>query len=151
MATLAPNPVRPAPARPEDEPVRTFAAGGLTASLWLTDEDWVLEVAAPDGARPAGALLVPGGPDTPASALCAEHFPGCEGGPVAAAFVFGPEEAGWYDYGRDLLLAKHIDASWPEPAGRDEASGALRLAWGRGLVPWSAAAEGVALERAVVR
>jgi hypothetical protein len=85
------------------------------------------------------------------SALFAEHFPDYSGAPAQAALRFSAAEAGWYDYRRDLLVAKHIEAFWPEPAAYDARTRTLRLEWPIDLLPWDPSGDAVVLRRDAAR
>jgi len=145
LASLPGNPLRPAPFFPESEPLRRLTDGGLELLLWRQDGEWLVQITAPPGEIPAGALLATG--VVPASALFGEHFPDATVDPALAALRFSPEEAGWYDYRRDLLVAKHIAAFWPEPAAYNPQTRTLRLAWPTTMLPWDPSGDAVVLRR----
>lgn len=132
------NPLRPAWAVPASPPLRQLAADGLDLDLWREDGHWLVVVTAPKGREPVGSLVVPGGAAAPSS-LFAEHFPDDPGPTAVAALHFSPAETGWYDYGRDMLLAKHIASFWPEPPCYDPRTRTLQLAWPDSLVAWDLA------------
>ncbi len=141
LADAPPNPLRAAAAgdMPAPAPDRVVTGDGLTMELWRRGDLVYAAVTAADGGEPRGALLVPGDAATPSSALYAEQFPEAEGPTPRGALRFNAEEAGWYDYGRDLLLAKHVTSFWPEPPTYDAATGVLRLVWAADAVPWDLA------------
>jgi hypothetical protein len=145
LETLPRNPLRPAPRRPYSgqNPDTGFAVvndDSLVVFITSSDTDWQVRVLAEHGASLRGALLLlPHDGAAVPSDFFAEHFPDGDAPPAVAALRFSPDEAGWYDYTRDLLLAKHIASFWPDPSYHKPGDNDLLFMWPRDLLPWDLA------------
>jgi len=97
---------------------RVLKEGGLEVGI-VTGEEWILFDVRAESGDPAGSVLLgPAGDPADPGRLYAERFPGREYRGETGAVVFGPGEAGYYDFGTDILVAKYVHDFRPDPAFR---------------------------------
>jgi hypothetical protein len=86
---------------------------GLKATITV-GETWVLFDIRAEAAEPSGALMLgPVGEAEPAGQMFTERFPGQEYEGEVGAVIFNGQEAGYYDFTTEILMAKYVYGFWP--------------------------------------